>query len=246
MKRSLIWFRNDLRLHDNEALTKASQAEEILPVYIIDPRLFETTAFGFAKTGAHRAKFLLESLENLRANLQNHHLDLVIRTGKPEEILPGLIENYDIDLTFTHKEITREEIDVEDKIKASAGDTLSFVWGSTLFHINDIPFTKTEIPDVFTQFRKKTEKESEVRKEYAFRKEVKLIPGVKTDALPSLNDLGLEEKEPDDRSVLNFKGGEDKALERLDEYFWKHDQLKNYKYTRNGLLGANYSSKFSP
>ena len=246
MKRSLIWFRNDLRLHDNEALAKASQAESILPVYIFDPRHFETTSFGFPKTGSHRADFLLESLENLKSNLQNHNLDLVIRMGKPEEVLPELIEQYDIDLAFTHKEITREEIDVEDKIKASVNDKLSFVWGSTLFHINDIPFAKEDIPDVFTQFRKKTEKQSEVRKELNFRKDVELIPDLDTGTLPSLADLGLEEKELDDRSVLNFKGGEVEALKRLEEYFWEEDQLKNYKYTRNGLLGANYSSKFSP
>ncbi|WP_428235120.1 DASH family cryptochrome [Gracilimonas sp.] len=246
MKRSLIWFRNDLRLHDNEALAKASQAEEILPVYIFDPRHFETTSFGFSKTGAHRARFLLESLENLKSNLQKHSLDLIFRMGKPEKILPQLMEEHSIDLAFTHKEITREEINVEEGIKNKIGDKLSFVWGSTLFHINDIPFSKNEIPEVFTQFRKRTEKQSEVRKELEFRSEVKQVRGVDSAPLPSLKDLGLETTPEDDRAVLDFKGGEDEALKRLQEYFWEKDQLKNYKYTRNGLLGADYSSKFSP
>ncbi|MBO6585666.1 MAG: DASH family cryptochrome [Gracilimonas sp.] len=246
MKRSLIWFRNDLRLHDNEALAKASQAEEILPVYIFDPRHFETTSFGFSKTGAHRARFLLESLENLKSNLQKHSLDLIFIMGKPEEILPQLVKEHRVDLAFTHKEITREEIDVEEGIKNEIGDKLNFVWGSTLFHINDIPFSKNEIPDVFTQFRKKTENQSEVRKELEFRSEVKQIPGVDSAPLPSLKDLGLKAIPEDDRAVLDFKGGEDEALKRLQEYFWEKDQLKNYKYTRNGLLGTDYSSKFSP
>lgn len=43
-----------------------------------------------------------------------------------------------------------------------------------------------------------------------------------------------------------FKGGEKAAAKRLEHYFWKEDRLKNYKFTRNGLLGADYSSKFSP
>lgn len=64
--------------------------------------------------------------------------------------------------------------------------------------------------------------------------------------IPTLNDLGLTEEEDDDRAVLSFKGGEDEALKRLEDYFWKGDHLKNYKFTRNGLLGADYSSKFSP
>jgi deoxyribodipyrimidine photo-lyase len=50
----------------------------------------------------------------------------------------------------------------------------------------------------------------------------------------------------DERAVLRFRGGEDAALERLHTYFWERDRLRSYKWTRNGLLGADYSSKFSP
>jgi deoxyribodipyrimidine photo-lyase len=245
MKKSLIWFRNDLRIHDNEALAKASQADEILPVYIFDPRHFETTSFGFQKTGAFRAQFLLESVQNLRENLQNSDLNLIIRTGKPEKVLPELADEFDIDLIFTHKEITQEEIDVEDAVKSKLAEKLSFVWGSTLFHINDIPFSKDDIPDVFTQYRKKTEKESEVRQELDFRKEVSPVSDVDPGKLPSLSDLGVDSKNLDDRSVIDFKGGEDEALSRLRNYFWEGDHLKDYKNTRNGLLGHDYSSKFS-
>jgi len=50
----------------------------------------------------------------------------------------------------------------------------------------------------------------------------------------------------DERAVLDFKGGETAALERLNHYLWETDCIKSYKETRNGLIGANYSSKFSP
>lgn len=50
----------------------------------------------------------------------------------------------------------------------------------------------------------------------------------------------------DPRAVIQFKGGESAALERLNDYFWKKDLLKTYKETRNGMLGGDYSSKFSP
>lgn len=36
---SILWFRNDLRVHDNEALCAASaSSSSVLPVYIFDPR----------------------------------------------------------------------------------------------------------------------------------------------------------------------------------------------------------------
>lgn len=50
---AIVWFRNDLRVLDNEALYKAwLSSQTILPVYCVDPRLFATTYhFGFPKTG---------------------------------------------------------------------------------------------------------------------------------------------------------------------------------------------------
>ncbi|KAL8536736.1 hypothetical protein ACS0TY_012061 [Phlomoides rotata] len=50
---AIVWFRNDLRILDNEVLFKAwASSEALLPIYCVDPRLFGTTHyFGFPKTG---------------------------------------------------------------------------------------------------------------------------------------------------------------------------------------------------
>ena len=45
---------------------------------------------------------------------------------------------------------------------------------------------------------------------------------------------------------MQFRGGETAGFARLNHYFWEQDCLKDYKLTRNGMLGADYSSKFSP
>lgn len=45
---------------------------------------------------------------------------------------------------------------------------------------------------------------------------------------------------------MRFLGGETAALSRVTEYFWNKDLLKIYKETRNGMLGPDYSTKFSP
>ena len=63
--------------------------------------------------------------------------------------------------------------------------------------------------------------------------------------MPTLKDLGFDETKDDKRSVLAFRGGETAALLRLKYYFWEGNHLYQYKETRNELLGANYSSKFS-
>jgi deoxyribodipyrimidine photo-lyase len=227
---------------------KASQAEEILPVYCFDPRHFNKTSFGLPKTGSHRVKFLRESVVNLKSNLQKLGGDLFIQLGEPEEIIPELVDKYSIDLVFTSKEITKEEIEVEEALKDQLGKKLSFVWQSTLFHINDIPFSKDEIPGVFTQYRNKTEKDSKIRNELPKPEKIKLPEGDTKSEIPSISDLFPSNLEygSDSRSVLDFRGGEDAAIKRLKDYFWEGDHLKRYKFTRNGLLGSDYSSKFSP
>lgn len=56
---AIVWFRNDLRVLDNEALYQAwTGSESVLPVYCLDPRLFRTTHFfGFQKTGGIVSSF---------------------------------------------------------------------------------------------------------------------------------------------------------------------------------------------
>lgn len=53
---AIVWFRNDLRVLDNEALYKAwLSSQQVLPVYCVDPRLFGSTYhFGFPKTGGSK------------------------------------------------------------------------------------------------------------------------------------------------------------------------------------------------
>ena len=246
MSKSLLWFRNDLRIHDNEALMLASDNNEMLPVYCFDPRHFAESSFGFQKTGPYRTQFLIESVSNLRSNLQQIGADLIVRTGKPEEILPALTTEYDIDTIYAHKEVTGEEVQVEKYLEKNTDASIEWCWGATLFHRDDIPYDFDSIPEVFTNFRKQVEKKSRVRELQAPPKQLTLLSGVEAGEIPSCTDLGVKAVEIDKRSVLQFKGGETEALRRLNEYFWDRDRLKDYKFTRNGLLGADYSSKFSP
>jgi deoxyribodipyrimidine photo-lyase len=45
---------------------------------------------------------------------------------------------------------------------------------------------------------------------------------------------------------LAFEGGEAAALKRLRHYLWDTKCISSYFDTRNGMLGADYSTKFSP
>jgi deoxyribodipyrimidine photo-lyase len=246
----LIWYRNDLRLHDHQPLENAlTKNALIIPFYCFDNRQFGETSFGFAKTGSFRAKFLLESIEDLRQSLEKLGSNLVIRQGKPEIVIPQLVKELNIDAVYYHQEVTDEEIKVEQALKDNLSDLdtqIETIWGATLYHPTNLPFNITEIPEVFTSFRKKVEKKSTVKPTLSTPQNLPSFPQINLGEIPTLTDLGLEEVIPDPRGVLFFKGGETEGKKRLQTYFWQQDCLKSYKETRNGLLGANYSSKFSP
>ncbi len=272
MKTAIFWFRNDLRLHDNRALAAACAAyPQVLMVYCLDPRLWQELDLGFKKTGAFRTQFLLESLSDLKQNLQKRGSDLLLLEGRPERALPLLAQRVGASRIFASQEATSEEILVEENLKKVLPNTikLQLFWQSTLHLLEDLNFEVQHLPDIFTQYRKKVENKVRIQPPLptantfgentfsifsevaAFNTQYQPL-GIKIlDTLPTLADFGFEAQEvekvvnPDSRAVLPFKGGETAALARLQNYFWEKDALRYYKETRNGLIGADYSSKFS-
>jgi deoxyribodipyrimidine photo-lyase len=246
----LVWFRHDLRLHDHQPLWDAVQAgRQVIPCYCFDPRQFGTTAFGFPKTGAFRAQFLLESVADLRQSLQALGSDLLVRVGQPESIIPALAKALAIETVVWHQEVMAEEVAVESALEtklAALGVRRQVYWGATLYHPDNLPFGVDRVPEVFTQFRKQVESRSGVDPMQPTPKTLLPLPSVDPGRLPTLADFGLTLPAPDPRGVLPFVGGETAGLQRLQDYVWTADCLKTYKETRNGMVGANYSSKFSP
>jgi deoxyribodipyrimidine photo-lyase len=248
-QRILIWYRNDLRIHDHESLYQALQRKaQVIPFYCFDPRQFGQTSFGFPKTGRFRTQFLLESVANLRKSLQELGSNLVIRQGKPEIIIPEIVDQLKISAVYYHQEVTSEELAVERALK----DALSRInvnikefWGSTLYHPDDLPFDIQQLPELFTNFRKKVEKNFDIRSTFPSPQKITPLPDIELGDIPSFDDLGVESPVYDPRAVLQFQGGETAGITQLNDYIWEKDHLKDYKETRNGMLGADYSSKFS-
>jgi len=243
---TLIWYRNDLRIADHEPLTEAAESGKIAAVYCFDPRHFSKTSYGWPKSGSHRAQFLVESVHQLRGKFRELGGELIVQLGKPELIIPELVRKLKIDQLYFHEEVASEEKRVELRIQNSVEIRIKKFSGHELYHPEDLPFQPDNIPDVFTQFRKEVEKQSQVREPLPAPGKVKCLRVDDPGDIPKLSDLGLEEPIEDPQSVLDFKGGEGEAWKRLNHYFYDTDELRNYKFKRNGLLGKNYSSKFSP
>ncbi|KAF7818196.1 blue-light photoreceptor PHR2 [Senna tora] len=257
---SIVWFRNDLRVHDNECLNSAhNESMSVLPVYCFDPRDYGKSSSGFDKTGPYRATFLIESVSNLRKNLQARGSDLVVRIGKPETVLVELAKTIGADAVYAHREVSHDEVKAEERIEAAMKEEnveLKYFWGSTLYHVDDLPFKLEDMPTNYGGFREKVHK-LEIRKTIEALDQLKGIPSrgdVEPGDIPSLMDLGLNPSatmSQDGKSAANSSmvGGETEALQRLRKFAAEceaqpHKGFKDGK--QDSIYGANFSCKISP
>lgn len=246
MKRAIVWFTTDLRLHDNEMLSKAiEENDEILPVYILDPSHFDTNKSGIRKIGKYRAQYLFESLKDLDESLRARGSGLMILYGKAEALFKDLVLKYEAERIYTKHEIALDEIQTQKAIiKGLPHCELLSIESSLLFHKDDLRFVNNKLPIVFTEYRKQVEKHTKVRELFACPDKIN-SPEIEEVKWPKLEEFGISDLVKDPRAAYDFKGGEKEALKRLKDYLFGTHSISKYKETRNGMIGENYSSKFS-
>ena len=216
--------------------------------YYLDSRLFENNSFGFKKTAAFRTQFLLETLHDLQRQLLQKNISLLVYVDTPENRIQRICETYQVTAVYKQKGWTSEEVNITNSVKESLPLEIKIeeIYNQFLYHPDDINIEIQNIPQVFSNLRKKLEKYVSIRPEVHISKlEVENIVEEKT-SIPTLQDLGFEEFNQNTKTAFPFKGGETEALNRLDDYFFQTKKLGFYKKTRNGLVGKDYSSKFSP
>lgn len=225
--RSIVWFRSDLRLHDNQALVEAMQSsDEIYPVYIFDPRIYRNkTSFGFRKTGVLRAKFIIEAVIDLRNSLAERGLNLLVRIGYPEDIIFELAKHLRTNWVFCNRERTHEEVLIQDRLEKklwTIGQEMRFVRGKMLLYTQDLPFPVTHAPDHFATLRKETEHFVRIRKPLDIPEMRQGQLDMEEGEVPTLEELGYRKPF---HKVTNpfFRGGENHVINHLQNLLDKKD-----------------------
>jgi deoxyribodipyrimidine photo-lyase len=295
----LVWFQqSNLRLHDNQILSLAHQRHQyVIHLFCFEEYYFQSSmtishslpTVPWPKTGYHRTKLLIESVQNLQENLSFSNQRLVLRKGEADQVILDLVKECAVTSVYCNSGDTYDEIQtiktIENRLQ-EYNPSLEFIslWGNTLYEPQDLP---QKFPSSASAFRHHCEKNLKIappislpyhgekdegtpnnllRRRYILRS---FPPSVSQSLewwghLPTLLELGPppphdstnhqensdapshEKKDHSSKACLLFRGGETAALERLDEYFFQQNCLETYFHTRNGLLGPNYSTKFSP
>ncbi|MBC6111311.1 DASH family cryptochrome [Pedobacter fastidiosus] len=246
-KRGLVWFKNDLRLHDNEALTRAQEeCNGLLFCYCIEKSDYEKLQLGFQRVDVIRFKFMQQSVLNLKKNLEALGAHLIVGDVSAVVTLPELIEEYGITDVYAEKEYATYELELIDRVAKALPDTrFHFFWGKTLYHEEDLPFEISKIPLTSKAYRIPVGNQAEPRKTFSRPAELNSVAKIKTKDFPSYKLYGFDKKEFESAKPF-VEGGETAALERLEYYTFKSELLTGYRWSRNKSDGLDYSSKFSP
>lgn len=222
------WIRNDQRLSDNLtwnfALSLAQKTGcELRAVYAWN-HLHQTKGLGGIPRMSHRrAQWIRDSLGSLASELNRQGIELKQTEGSIESWL-GTIHPEAV--VYSRGVATEERI--QELAVASLGVKTYQFWTHTLFAPEQIPGGIDQLPPTFTPFRHRIERQAPV-----FELE-KIV-------------VAYSSKSPtSDTIAFPFKSGEANALARLEAYLNNPQGAAAYKTRRNGLLGSEFSTKFSP
>jgi len=98
-KINILWFKKDLRIHDNEALFEASKNFKLLPIYIIENDLWSQNSYS-----DRQWQFCKESLIDLNQDLTTLGQQLIIRTGDVIETFEEISKSFKIMGIYSHQE----------------------------------------------------------------------------------------------------------------------------------------------
>jgi len=257
MNNGLYWFEHDLRLADNLPLRQTvAQVDQLHCIYIFNPANFSPKVkkgadlFNRRYMGQHRYRFIRQAIDDLQAQLHTFGQQLHIYYGEPLDIIEQLNTQFNFTHIGKHFHTGVYERNTVSLLRTQYPDKSIINTNSyTLYDIDDLPMSIDNLPDVFSPFRRKVEKFCEARLPDnalpASFPPVLVADQITPDELPTIQvcDKKLFAK---NETVQRLIGGELKAKEQMHYYTYGTQALSEYKETRNGLEGWDFSSKLSP
>ena len=97
---SIFWFRRDLRLEDNTALTQALMGrKKVLPIFIFDEQILNGL-----QSDDPRVNFIYDNLFSIDQKLKSNDSSLLCLKGNPISVWKELIQSYAIESVFVNRD----------------------------------------------------------------------------------------------------------------------------------------------
>lgn len=226
----IIWYKRDLRVRDHAPLFHASQSGEVLPLYILEPFLFEQDVL----TKRHLT-FITESLIDLKQSLQQIGLTLYIYIGKATDIFDMLHQTYGAFKLHSHMEHGTNLTYQRDLSVKTFIEHHQLTWYEyKTFGVNRAHGFKHRLRD-FHQW---------------LHEGIIPIPNIITPFIDSkqlfIHSIGdIASYQVPGTSISLFKGGEAEGIKRAKAFF--NERYKKYQvYINKPALSIHSSSLLSP
>jgi deoxyribodipyrimidine photo-lyase len=261
---SLVWHRTDLRVCDHVGVTAAAAASRGRVVGVIcipeDPFGSVELARGLSipRASRRRVGHYLQAIDGLRDDWRRIGSALCVLRGDPERVIPKFATEIEAREVHTAPCPAADEV-AESGLVARAlevcGARLVKHDETTMIAAADLPFSIDELPDVFSNYRRLIERSCRTPDPMRAPEGLDVPAAIRdmaeahTDAALSGDDLDaarVAARQMDSRVSWIARGDRAAGLERLQQWIWRDDCLARYKETRDGLIGADFSSRLSP
>ena len=155
IKKSICWFRRDLRLNDNAALSAATgHSKEVVLVFVFDKNILEK----LKKKNDRRISYIHQSLLELDQKLRKKGSVLVVLQGDPKKEIPGFAKRIKANAIFVNRDY-EPYAKKRDKEVKTACDNLGIAFNDYKDHVifeGDELLTQSGNPyKVFTPYKNK-------------------------------------------------------------------------------------------
>ncbi len=235
--RAIHWFRHDLRLHDNAALSAACEhADELIPLFVLDERLLHGR-----RSGEPRTRFLLESVACLARDLEARGSRLVIRRGDPVAEIEKLLQETGAELLSFGRAYGPAAARRDAAVRAVASRASARVLeckDHVVFESQEVLSTQDRPFAVYTPYRRVWEREYETNPQTP-------LPVPKLPPVPAAaKSLPPSVASPSDGGGAELPaGGEAAAQERLSRFL--EDAVSDYARLRD-YPAEDATSRLSP
>ncbi|MDP3641003.1 MAG: deoxyribodipyrimidine photo-lyase, partial [Alphaproteobacteria bacterium] len=238
----IVWFRQDLRIHDNPALDYAALRGTIIPIYILD----DGTP-GQWKMGGASKWWLHHSLQSLTKSLKSKGHQLHIFSGDPQCILNDLQHQTQADTIVWNRCYEPFSIERDSAIKesmTSVGVNVKSFNASVLFEPWAIKNQQGNFFKVFTPFWKHCLQQSVdpiLLSDKSLDSAILFSEAIETSV--QLDDLKLLPSNPNWATGFDWNPGEFSALQKLNEFL--ETAIIPYKEQRD-YMDKSATSLLSP
>ena len=256
-KKSLVWFRRDLRLYDQAALFHALElSESICCCFIFDANILHK----LTNKEDRRVEFIWESIRCLKEELNALGSDILVRFGEPQKLIPQLMHDLNCEALFINKDYEDYALTRDKEVAlalAKVNKKVHKYKDQVLFEEKEI-LTATGNPyTVFSPYRNNVLKKIEFEgiQQFNCEKNKNRFAQTNTENLISLEQLGFKQTNIQSLKIhFGTKGGIlliDDFKERLHQYKEKRDfpAIKGVSYlsvhNRFGTISVRHLAKLA-